>query len=361
MPALAARPVTVAELDQLLASLAGKPDAAVAEQLDDVTLTERASSAQLAKWQSKFPGSHARDALVVLTDMAAFLDLPATEVPALPIPEPAERQRILTQTIEYVNKTLPRLPNFLAQRDTTYFEDSPSVDVYDPTIAKAMKSKSEYRPLHAVDKSSTGVTYRDGREVPETDTQRGRKAGTHSNLMTTTGEFGPIILVVLRDAIHGQVNWSHWEQGPEGTPGAVAVLRYTVPAEKSHYGVVSACKAGIGKEFPAYHGEIAIDPKSGSIQRLKLVAEMKPDCRVEGVSIVVEYGPVEIGGNTYICPLKSVTMSAVEVTGSRADAEAAKAPVQIQLNDVEFSGYHRFRAEARILSGDETQPVPPKQ
>jgi hypothetical protein len=88
--------------------------------------------------------------------------------------------------------------------------------------------------------------------------------------------------------------------------------------------------------------------------------------------LMVEYGPVEIGGKTYICPVKSVAIargyepalsqsssdpllvfhdqaSQSDPTGSSDEAEI----LQTMLNHVVFKQYHLFRSELRILTGDD--------
>jgi hypothetical protein len=91
---------------------------------------------------------------------------------------------------------------------------------------------------------------------------------------------------------------------------------------------------------------------------------------------MVEYGPVEIGGTSHICPVESVSLT-VERTVKRdsqykldldartgspqtqmnevpSDPDATEAgPPLTKLNDVRFKEYHQFRAEMRILTGDE--------
>jgi hypothetical protein len=59
---------------------------------------------------------------------------------------------------------------------------------------------------------------------------------------------------------------------------------------------------------------------------------------------MVEYGPVEIGGKTYTCPIRSVSISL------NYDA-FARTPETNLLNDVTFADYHLFRPESRILPG----------
>ena len=353
LPAFAAKRVTVKQLDELLIAAHGKPDGRVAEQLSGLVLTERASSVRLLRWETDFPGRRTRDALVALADVSAFLDSPASEIRDLSVPGLDEQRRIMSLAAEYVSKVIPQLPNFLATRKTAYFEDSPSEPYFNPDLPTGGLGLTEYRPLHVVGKSSVAVTYRDGREVLDAGTQKDHKPGTQSDWLTTTGEFGPILAIVVGDAIRGTVTWGHWEQGATGPQ---AVLHYAVPQEKSRYKVVSPCQAGIDQEFPAYHGEIAVDPAGGSILRLTIVADMNPTCRVAKANILVEYGPVDIGGRSYICPVKCVSLTRMPVDEAPKGVQAPTAPLKTQLNDVSFEGYHLFRAESRILTGDDGKP-----
>ena len=166
------------------------------------------------------------------------------------------------------------------------------------------------------------MRYRDGYEILGS----GGFAAVAGGL-TTTGEFGPILYTALLDATQGNLTWSHWEQGPAAA--LRAVYRYTVTAEKSHYSVDG--------QFPGYRGEIAIDPSNGTILRLVLRADPNPSIPLLRAEVMVEYGPVELGGKMYICPLKGIALS--------ADAK------QWWLNDVAFEQYHLYRGSARVLPG----------
>ena len=160
-PTLAAKRVTVAQLEHVLVDAHSKPDAEAARQLSDLELTERLTTVKLSHLQAYSPGPASQSALIVLADTSAFLDPPATEVPPNPAPDVAEQRHILALTVNYVNKTIHQMPNFLATRVTTRFEDRPQEEVQQET---ALISYS-YLPLHPVGKSSVPVLYRDGREV----------------------------------------------------------------------------------------------------------------------------------------------------------------------------------------------------
>jgi hypothetical protein len=73
----------------------------------------------------------------------------------------------------------------------------------------------------------------------------------------------------------------------------------------------------------------------------------------------VEYGPVDIGGKTYICPVKSVSFSQghSEMLVRTVVGLATRAgPVITRLNDLTFGDYHVFRTEMRVLTGDDPPP-----
>jgi VWFA-related protein len=365
--AWAAKRVTVDQLEQILNASRYNTDAEVARHLSDLELTERMSSTRLARWKAALPGGQAQEALVALADASEFLDPPAAEIPATAPPDVTAQRRMLALTVNYVGKTIPLLPNFLATMVTTSFEDTPLQRYVDsPT--------TPFQPLHPIGNSSVTVSYRHGHEAVDTGAVKYKKPKG----LTTWGVFGPILGTVLEDAARSKLAWSHWEQG---SSGPLAVFSYSVPKEKSHYSVDFCCIAeqspeGVANQYPfsqivAYHGEMAVDPASGTILRLKLEADLKTSDPVARASIVVEYGTVEIGGNTYICPLKSIAFSLAQSskfvkdmplhTSAMGEASVftpgqtlslVQGPPQTLLNDVAFEQYHLFRADARVVTGD---------
>jgi len=359
-PARALKHVNVEELEQLLFRSHGMSDGKVAEELSAVVLTERASSIRLARWQTEFPGRRCHEALTELADASAFLNLPAVDMPADAPPDRDAQKAMLEKTVSNVNTTFKRLPNFYATRKTERFEDTPPRQTVEKSNSSQMgrgsrsgmmnvsQGQSDYIALHSVGRSSVTVSFRDGDELVNSkkvilDPQSSQVTG-----LTTKGEFGPILNVVLFDAIAGKIAWGHWEQGAYGVE---AVLSYTVPQDQSHYMVSIPVGAKVDQVIPAYHGEISIAPDSGSILRITVIADFAPEYRWVYTALLVEYGAVPIGGASYICPIKGVAISRMPTTifqGERND----ESQTQTQLNDVAFTDYHLFRAESRILTGD---------
>ena len=375
--ASAATPVSIAELEQLLSTAHGQSDGKVAKQLSDLELTERASSARLARWESEFPGNHCHDALTRLADESAFLSLPTADIPANPPPDAQSQKAILSLALEYVNTTISKLPNFYATRKTEHFEDTPP----HPTIERADTASSgrgqrgaampnmtpgqaAYVPLRAVSKSSVNVSYKDGFELRGSKKVDLGALGPTQQGLNSSGEFGPILSVALEDALRGKIYWSHWEQSGNGLPAGSleAVFRYTVPKEESGYMVGIPHGNLVDQVHPAYHGEIAIDPAAGDILRITVISDLAPPDQSVQSSIAVEYGPVPIGGISYICPVRSLALSKTPYYISKDAAPAESTLIQTQLNDTSFVDYHLFRAEARVLTGDSVgseQPTAP--
>jgi hypothetical protein len=351
--------VTVEQLERTLAEAQGRPDAEVAQQLAALELTERISAARFARLKAGLPGEKSNQALVILADSAAFLDPPAAEIPANPTPDPAGARQMLTQIVNYVNTTVRQLPNFIATRDTTGFEDRPQENVQEAT---GMVSYG-YMPLHFVGKSSVPVTYRDRQEVVD---EKALKHGPRIGGLATSGEFGPILSRVVADAIAGKITWSRWDVGAGGTE---AVFHYAVPHDKSHYNVQFCCVPEgfnsdgspvmrVFNESASYHGEIAFDPANGAILRITMEAEMPPGELVSKAGMIVEYSSVEIGGKSYICPVKSVSILLVHTAQHLGAYSMSKyqGAAKTFLNDVVFGQYRRFGSETRILTGEGGDP-----
>jgi hypothetical protein len=362
LPALAAKRVTVQQLEQLVASVHGKRDADVAAKLMQFELTERLSPARAARINKSMPGPIAKGTLLVLADASAFLPLPVDEILSEPAPDPDTQRALLAAAVQYASQILSRLPNFFATRETILFMDAPP----NPQTRSVPADQS----LLFVASSDDTVLYRGGKQVVETADNKSNKSSASGSGLMVSGEFGPILAAVLADAHHGELIWSRWEQIDQTK---AAVFRYSVSKDKSHYEAEFCCVTlggdrSVFKRLTAYHGEIALEPDTGTILRLSMQADLKPAYPMARADLMVEYGPVEIGGKTYICPLKSVAIargyegvvpdSRKELLGwgpeSVEDAQARGSEVlQTMMNHVTFRDYHLFRSETRILSEGE--------
>ena len=361
-PAMAAKSLSVEQLDQLLAANQNKADGHVAQVLADVELTERVSPERLARWEKSFPGEKTREVLIRVADKAAFLNPPPQDVLRIAAPDNDTQERMLSLANDYIKTTMTRMPNFSATRETTHFEDAPSQDQMTASAPASSGwrvrplgisiGRTEAKPLHSTGSYSAMVTFRNGYEVREDAGANKDKENQVPAGLTTSGEFGPILAVVLGDAMRSQVTWARWEPT---TADPMAVLRYEVPEDQSNYAVGIPNGTKVDKIYPEYHGEIAIDPATGSILRLSLVADLPGLYQSMETAILVEYAPVTIGDRSYICPVHGVAYSKVPVPGATPEGQSGTVTVQTQMNDVVFKNYHVFGSETRILDGDKGQ------
>ncbi|MGA7241866.1 MAG: hypothetical protein WBX19_01735 [Terracidiphilus sp.] len=357
LPASAKEPTTIAQLEQMLTAAHRQSDKDLAKQLGELELTERLSTLRLEKLQAGLPGVKSRQALLVLSDASAFHGLPAAEIPQLAPPDRETQGKILNKTMDYIRVTLPRLPNFIVSRDTARFANL-KVDYIGGSVAVV-----EDQPYHYSNTTKETVIYRNGSEAVVASA----KNSEHQRGLYNWGVFGPLLQIVVTDIFTGKMGWEHWEQGQKGT---TAVFRYAVAQDRSHYDIKYCCFPSSNswhmyEAHPSYHGEIAVDPETGAILRLTLQTDIPPGHPIYRADVLVEYGPVEIGGQQYLCPAKSVsiaqTMDSVTTKNASCSGNSNCTPAEvvhpndISLNDTVYHSYHIFRAEMRILPEDPTE------
>jgi hypothetical protein len=367
LPACAKR-VTVAQLQQALmaARAAHKSDAEMARQINEMGLSERLTETALTRLIAQMElGAKATLALNLSADQSAFLDPPRSELLPTAAPDDAAQRQMLEAARNYVAQTLTRLPNFLATRTTNRYDDTPQPIRKDEWPVRA--------GLHLVDSSSREVSIREEEDMLASF--NGSAAGQAQGGMVSGGEFGTILGMILADTVNGKMVWSHWEQT---AAGAVGVFHYSVPKSASHYEVMGLQKqppslapvAGPGggsrgtsgiaaaqnganssnpsilRAQPAYHGTLWLQPATGAILRVTVEADGKDRSPFRRANMLVQYGPVQIGGSQFICPLRSVALSEAFTD---AQGLAGDEPTQ-WLNETFFTSYHRFASTVRLLN-----------
>jgi hypothetical protein len=367
-PAVAKR-VTVAQLEQVLviASAAHKSDADMVRQIDGMDLSERLTETTLDRLTAQLAlGAQAALALRLLADQSAFLNPPNSELLPTAAPDDAAQQRMLDAARNYVTQTLTRLPNFLATRTTNRYDDTPKAINGNEWPVRA--------GLHLVDSSSREISSRDEQDMHAS--AKGSAFWQPQGGMVSGGEFGTTLGMILTDTVKGKVTWDHWERTAAGAAG---VFHYSVPKAASHYEVIGlqkppkslgaagtpnggsrgasgsarggASNASLVRVTPGYHGSLWLEPATGTILRVTVEADWKDQGPFRRADILVQYGPVQIAGSRFICPLRSIALSeAFLAAGDLAGEE----PTQ-WLNETLFTSYHRFGSSVRLLKDTATQ------
>ena len=346
-PLCAETRITIAQLEQFLTSKQGmkQSDEEIADRLNQVTLSEELSGPALTRILAE-TGSRPQTAaqIELLAPESIFSPAPEADQPHDPAPDPATQQQMLDSARAYVNGTLRLLPDFLAVRVTHSFDN---------TIAdlKPKHGKSKVQ-MHFAGERRREMAYRSGHEV---DSGLGRGASdaiVHG--LSTWGEFGGMLQIVLNDAFSGNVSWERWQRNDVGA--VVGVFRYLIPEPSSHYKVDFCCYL-LSKENPVelpflakpgYHGELFVDPRNGSIDRITLEADLKETDPLRVSAIAVQYGRVDIGGKPFICPVRGVAITeSHDLTMETIDGVG----LEKHTNLVEFVSYHKFGSTVRILPG----------
>lgn len=366
--ARAADEITVHQLEQRLAAGASSSDKKLEKQIAGLQLTERLDHRLLVKLSKALPGERSRNALLAIADASAFLKPPPSEMTSDPPPDRKEQGQILIRAASFAGEESTRMPNFLAQRVTTRFQDA----VHYP-FSKAIQY---YTPndYHLFDRRVANLRYVSGQEeeiAPNRNSPRLRDITLFPKGLTTWGEFGPLLETLVADILQSKLGWERWERSDAGK---LAVFEFLVPQEKSHYTVDYCCinhskdEPIEFKATPAYHGEITIDPTTGRVSRVTLACNLAPGQVITRADVELEYGPIEIAGQTYFLPVRGVSASATPVIDSRlvADFEGTGGHQQMDryvvtsINDLQFQNYRVFRTEMRILPATETPDKPSK-
>jgi hypothetical protein len=385
LPAGAAKRESVAGLEQTLnaASAAHKPDGEIVRMIAGVELSERLTDATLDRLKTQLHADvQVGQALQLLADQSAFLDPPASELPVTPAPDDTIQKLMLEAARIYGSQVLPRLPNFLATRTTHRYNDTPQ--------ATGRGGGQVRVGMHLVDTSSQETSVNNERYLQSRESGSGSLSAQRGQI--STGEFGSTLGMILADTMNGKISWSHWEQSPSGQ---VAVFHYSVPRSASHYEVIGTFQsfdtslpsgaqslggprmsgrgasveattmneaqrqnsvpagASIIRATPGYHGSLWVDPATGYILRITMEAELKPGDPVLRAAMLVQYGAVEIGGSSFICPVRSLALS-MAVNDERENS--LNEPTEL-LNETLFTGYHHFAASTRIIT-DAATPGP---
>jgi hypothetical protein len=340
IPAMALKPVGVQEFEETIEASKSLSDGALSHKIDGLELTERLSAVRFAALTSAMPGKRSQQSLMRLADESAFLPIAASDVEDKPAPEIHEMNEIFSRAVLFAKAMYPRLPNFFATRDAVQFLEMK------PVNSDGEERMAIYDRLHPIGTSNEIMLYRDRKEVVENvPGKRKRQVTGEGGGLVTRGLFGPIVGMLLNDSMHGAVTWLRWERGKD-TP--LATYRFVVPQERSHYEVEFCCFRSFSgmnndfKRFSAYHGEIAIDPVSGAILRLMIVADMEALDPVRKSGILVDYEPMDIGGSSYVCPTRSVSMLVAYKQGQNMQ--------ETTMTDARYLDYHRFGTESTIIT-----------
>ena len=213
-------------------------------------------------------------------------------------------------------------------------------------------TESAWRGWELQDSLTLQLTYFEHVEKYKLTARNGRQTDlTYDDVggAVSRGEFGSMLLAVFAPASQAGFRWSNWTTLRRR---AAYVLSFRIDVSHSRY-TLTAGRSGVHPITAKVgeHGLVYIDRETRDVVRLASEAVSVPkNLLVAAASSVLDYGPVEVGGHTYLLPL-------------RADVHMTpRENYPPTRNEVDFTSYRKFAGESEISFGDpvDEKTAPPQ-
>ncbi len=148
--------------------------------------------------------------------------------------------------------------------------------------------------------------------------------------LTSEGEFGTLLGVVLGPGGDATFTWNRWEsiRGKR-----LAVFDFSVDKEHS---TLRMRLSDLAQAVLPYHGSVFADPDTGAVWRIgdAATSDIPPQLEMRDISTVIDYDETTIGDRQYLLP----TSATVTVTTWSRRIR----------NEIQFQGYRKFDADTVI-------------
>lgn len=254
----------------------------------------------------------------------------SSAAPPIPAPNSVRQKEILDRIKEYAMSYSENLPNYMCVEVMRRAVDPNAGD--------------HYRSIGNV---LARVSYNEGRENYQVYSINGhyqettieRAAGTGGAI--STGEFGSMMRAIFEPHTEAEFNWEKWTTLRERR---MAVFNFFVDSGHSSYSLSYSSGAGDEQRIiTAYKGFVYADPDTGEIDRIKFIAiDIPKSFPVNEASEILDYDQAQIGGQTYILPMRAV----LYMTAGREKSR----------NEIEFRNYRKFDIGSVITYGKAEMP-----
>ncbi len=307
------------------------PDKEVAEYLHKIQISEQLDARTVEELQGLGAGPKTLAALNDLRESSATLPKAAPPPPPpvyVPPPPPnsIEQKRVLEEATDYARNYSTRMPDFICmQRTHRYFDPKGGEDWRGADTIVERLTYFEHKENYT-------VSLINGRAV--TNVKHEQLGGT-----TASGEFASMMEEIFAAKSDTQFDWDRWGK----LRGHVThVFAYKVPQSTSNYHLLAQGAEAI---LVGYHGLVFVDKETSRIMKITLEADNIPsDYPVKSASLSLDYSDVDIAGNHFLLPFKSI------VTLKAAKNQNTK-------NEADFTNYRKFSAESVIKDLD-PEPIP---
>ena len=242
-------------------------------------------------------------------------------------PPDDELKALLAEVAQSANDYWDSLPNFTCQQVTERFAGS--------------NGKNNWELTDTITGQLNYLDRQEDWEFQEYEKDHKKSHDSSSNPergVSEFGIFGGVIRGLFRPATKAEISWLETDTLGDGT---VQVFKYRVAKENSNLFL----RAGDNQVvLLGYHGMVYIDSATHAVRRITEIADEVPKRYPIHESLVsADYDFVSIGGQQYLVPIGA---QIVLRRGSRKS--------KLELNQIRFRDFHRFRSTSRILSSTPT-------
>jgi hypothetical protein len=361
--------ISVEELRDMLTTLQHdkKNDEEVSTQLKQTELTEQLTFAVMNTMGDLVPGQLSTEQMYVLEARSAMLPPPASDLPSAAAPDAAAQQAMLAKAQDYVSKTYAQLPHLTASRMTARFQDGA---VAAPTYSSVQGGITDNKDP-VFEQSKTWVRLMNTKtDTVESDNgvEKFVKDKTQwgpNGIAASIGQPLALNTAMQEIAANGNPKWLRW-QSINGKQ--IAVYSFAVDKKKTHFSVSYCCfpstdttgtthvgspqGSGPGtnaagnmqnnvewnnfKSNNGYHGELYLDPETGTVVRLIEAVDFKPSDFVHHDAVRTDYAPMTVGGKTLVVPIRTFNIAETVPNG---DANTSHVTIRHQFVTQDIKDY----------------------
>ena len=269
-------------------------------------------------------------------------------------PDTAEQARVIDGLRAYAKAYTKNLPNFICSQVTKREIILAPNDV--TGVRESMPSRGGRlglgnAPRKATDTFEEQLGYFDHKESYQLLKVNGKrpKAGeARPPGLTSAGEFGTTLWGIFDPESKAEFEWKKWDN-VRGQ--AVAIFSFRV--DQSH----SQAELNVPSRtvVVGYHGMIYASRDSNMVLRLTTEAEPPKDFPLQDVTHLLDYGHVEIGGQSFTLPLHAEMQTRMSEDFMRSGREGGHSKQVFLTNQVDFREYRKYTAES-VLKAEPDQP-----
>lgn len=316
-----------------------QPDKQVATYLLKLKLSERLSATAMEDLQGEGAGPATVEALRKLMESSIGLPAPGpkavkTPPPSMPPPSIAEQKALIERVRDYAVHYSKNLPNFICTQVTRRYFDRTGQEQWEMN-----------------DTLTTRLSYFDQKETYKLVMVNNRATEENYHALggaLSTGEFGSMLQQVFEPKSQTSFAWLRWGK----LRGHVAhVYAYTVPQANSEWRLNYERRDEV---VVGYKGLIYVDRDTEMILKVTLEGkDIPPSFPIQQASNALDYDYTQIGGQTFLLPLKAEMRMRHDNIMTR--------------NILEFHLYRKFGADTAVtfdtpeaLSDEKTTEEPVK-